>query len=90
MLILGGSMLWGAAFLPHGYCFLWQPQLVIAHVTADAVIAASYLSISVGIFVFVRKRTNLEYRNVFFLFAAFIVACIALLPQRPAARTAAS
>jgi PAS domain S-box-containing protein len=63
------------AFLPHGYCFLWQPELLIADVTADAVIAVSYLSIPAGLFVFARKRTDLEYKPLFLLFAAFIVAC---------------
>src|SRR5262245_2834756 len=68
--------LFGAAsFVPHGYCLLWRPDLVAMHALSDAVIAVSYLSIPMALAVFVRRRVDLEYKWVFWLFAAFIVAC---------------
>ncbi len=34
---------------PHGFCLLWQPELVWTHVIADALIAAAYFSIPIAI-----------------------------------------
>ena len=68
--------LFGAAsFVPHGYCLLWRPDLVAMHALSDAVIAVSYFSIPMALAVFVRRRIDLEYKWVFWLFVAFIVAC---------------
>jgi hypothetical protein len=33
------------AFMPHGMCFLWRPELLWLHAFSDAVIALSYYSI---------------------------------------------
>jgi len=70
-----GNWFGDSTFVPHGYCLSWRPDLVAIHVFSDSVIAASYLSIPLGIAVFVRHRTDLLYKNIFWLFAAFIVAC---------------
>jgi PAS domain S-box-containing protein len=68
--------LFGAAsFMPHGYCLLWRPDLVALHAVSDLVTAAAYFAIPVGILVFQRRRSDLEYRWLFRLFAAFIFAC---------------
>jgi diguanylate cyclase (GGDEF)-like protein/PAS domain S-box-containing protein len=68
--------LFGAAsFVPHGYCLLWRPDLVALHATSDLVTAAAYFSIPAGLFVFQRRRTDLEYRWLLRLFVAFILAC---------------
>ena len=68
--------LFGAAsFVPHGYCLLWRPDLVAMHALSDVMIAASYFSIPMALTVFVRRRMDLEYKWVFWLFVAFIVAC---------------
>jgi hypothetical protein len=32
-------------FMPHGYCYLWNPGLVWLHVISDVLIATAYLSI---------------------------------------------
>lgn len=32
-------------FMPHGYCYLWNPGLVWLHVIFDTLIAASYFTI---------------------------------------------
>jgi two-component system cell cycle sensor histidine kinase/response regulator CckA len=60
----------------HGYCYLWNPSLVALHVSADSLIALSYLSISVtlGIFVY-RARRSLPFHWMFLAFGVFILAC---------------
>lgn len=65
----------GRKFAPHGYCLLWQPELIWTHVIADALIAASYFSIPLALIHFIRRRRDLGFSWVFWLFATFIVAC---------------
>jgi signal transduction histidine kinase/CheY-like chemotaxis protein len=65
----------GRRFAPHGYCLLWQPELVWTHVVADALIAAAYFSIPIALISFIRRRRDLEFSWIFWLFATFIVAC---------------
>lgn len=68
--------LFGAAsFVPHGYCLLWRPDLVAMHAVSDFVIALAYFAIPIGIWHFARRRTDLEFRGLFYLFAAFILCC---------------
>lgn len=63
------------SLLPHGLCLNWKPGLLALHVLSDGIIALSYFSIPFGIAYFVSRRTDLEYRWMFILFAAFILAC---------------
>jgi signal transduction histidine kinase/CheY-like chemotaxis protein len=60
---------------PHGYCLLWQPELIWTHVIADALIAAAYFSIPIAILRFVTGRPDIEFSWIFWLFALFIIAC---------------
>lgn len=62
-------------FLPHGYCLVWQPRLLLLHVISDSLIALAYYSIPVGIAYFVGARRDLAYRWMFMLFSLFIFAC---------------
>jgi signal transduction histidine kinase len=62
-------------FMPHGYCFEWRPSVLWLHVTSDFTIAVSYFGISLLLFYFVRKRRNLPFQLLFFLFSAFIILC---------------
>ena len=64
-----------AAFMPHGYCLLWRPDLVAIHAISDGLIAMSYFAIPFGLWYFARRREDLEFKPVFFLFAAFILFC---------------
>ena len=64
-----------AAFVPHGYCLLWRPDLVALHAVSDAVTAAAYFSIPAAILVFLRRRRDLDYPWLAALFATFILAC---------------
>jgi signal transduction histidine kinase len=72
---LGSLLDAGRDLAPHGYCLLWQPELVWTHVVADALIAAAYFSIPIAIVRFVRARQDVEFSWIFWLFALFILAC---------------
>ncbi|XGV96505.1 MAG: PAS domain S-box protein [Leptolyngbya sp. BL-A-14] len=63
------------AFIPHGHCYLWQPELVGLHLLSDGLTALAYYSIPLTLFYFVRKRADLPFTWLFLLFSAFIVAC---------------
>jgi signal transduction histidine kinase len=63
-------------FHPHGYCYLWRPGLVTAHVVSDALIGLSYIAISATLIYLVwRARRLLPFSWVFVAFGVFIVAC---------------
>ncbi|MFM9890681.1 MAG: PAS domain S-box protein [Rickettsiales bacterium] len=62
-------------FMPHGHCFLWQPEILWLHVLADAGVAGAYFSIPFALYYFVRKRRDLPFPKIFLLFGAFILLC---------------
>jgi PAS domain S-box-containing protein len=62
-------------YMPHGYCFMWNPGLVGLHVISDSLIALSYLSIPFTLVYFVRKRRDLPFHWIFVCFGVFILAC---------------
>src|SRR6266478_5681349 len=64
-----------AGLTPHGFCLLWRPELIWLHVGADAVIGLSYYSIPLALVYFVTKRTDIAFSWIFWMFAAFILAC---------------
>lgn len=65
----------GAAFMPHGQCYLWKPELLTLHAISDGLIALAYYSIPIIILHFVRKRRDIPFPAIFLMFGAFIVAC---------------
>ncbi|MGZ5231422.1 MAG: sensor histidine kinase [Burkholderiales bacterium] len=69
------SKLFSPDFMPHGYCYLWQPGIVWLHATSDALIALSYYLIPLVLIYFVRKRTDLPFNWIFVMFGIFILAC---------------
>ena len=62
-------------FAPHGMCFLWDPYLLWLHVISDILIFSAYYSIPLGLVYFARRRKDIEFRWLFVMFAAFILAC---------------
>lgn len=62
-------------FMPHGYCLQWRPDILWLNVISDLLIASAYFSIPIALILFVRKRKDIQFRGVFFLFAAFILFC---------------
>ena len=61
--------------MPHGHCFLWQPEILWLHVLADAGVALAYFSIPLALYYFVRRRPDLPFPRIFLLFGAFILLC---------------
>lgn len=64
-----------SAFLPHGVCLDWRPDLVALHAASDAGIFLAYSTIPAALLYFTRERRDLVYKPIFYLFAAFILAC---------------
>ncbi|WP_019503749.1 PAS domain S-box protein [Pleurocapsa sp. PCC 7319] len=64
-----------ASFMPHGMCYLWKPGLVGLHLVGDGIIALSYFSIPITLMYILRKRTDIPFNSIFWLFAAFILFC---------------
>lgn len=61
--------------MPHGICLLWGRGIMGLHILSDALTALAYYSIPFSLGYLVRRRTDLVYRWMFLLFAAFILAC---------------
>ncbi len=61
--------------MPHGFCFLWKPEIVWLHVIADALIALAYFSIPLALWYFARKRPDMPFHKLMLMFAAFICLC---------------
>lgn len=71
------ELLHHASFMPHGMCYLWQPDVLFLHVISDGFIALAYLTIPFSLLWFVRKRKDLQFNWMFVCFAIFIIACSA-------------
>ena len=62
-------------FMPHGMCYLWCLDILLMHVVSDFVIGVAYFSIPLVLWIFSRRRPDLMYRPVAYLFIAFILFC---------------
>jgi len=62
-------------FIPHGHCYLWTPELLWTLVIAEAIITLAYFSIPFALLLFVRKRKDLQFNWIFYLFSLFIFSC---------------
>jgi signal transduction histidine kinase/ActR/RegA family two-component response regulator len=62
-------------FLPHGFCFTWDPALMWTHVVSDTLIGLAYISIPTTLLHLVRKRADMPFDWIVMLFATFIVSC---------------
>jgi two-component system sensor kinase FixL len=62
-------------FMPHGYCFEWRPEVLFLHVTSDACIGFAYYCIPLVLVYFIRKRKDLPFPGILWLFSAFILLC---------------
>ncbi len=60
---------------PHGFCLTWKPWLIWTHAFADVAIGFAYFSIAFAPATFVRRRRDLVFRPVLWLFAAVILLC---------------
>lgn len=64
-----------ASYMPHGYCLLWDPWLVLLYVASDALIVLAYFAIPGALMMFLKRRPDIRYRGLVALFAAFILLC---------------
>ncbi len=62
-------------FMPHGFCFEWRPSVLWLHVLSDVGTAIAYFGIGILLFYFTRKRRDVPFQLLFWLFASFIVLC---------------
>ncbi|WP_196492498.1 PAS domain-containing protein [Psychrosphaera haliotis] len=62
-------------YMPHGHCYMWQPHILWTNVIADLLIAAAYFSIPVALMVFAKRRPDMGYQKVVWLFSLFILCC---------------
>ncbi len=60
---------------PHGFCLLWDPGLLWTYAISDIGTGVAYFTIPLALTVFVRRRRDLVFRPIFWLFAAFILLC---------------
>ncbi|WP_229714507.1 sensor histidine kinase [Aquisalinus luteolus] len=63
------------SYVAHGYCLMWKPWLVGLHGLSDILTALAYFAIPVAIFIFVKRRGDLEMKNLAWMFVAFITMC---------------
>ena len=62
-------------FMPHGHCFFWRPDVLWLNVGSDLVIALAYYSIPLALVAFVRRRPDVTFGFLFWMFGAFIFLC---------------
>ena len=68
------TKLFSADFMAHALC-LRTPDLIRLHAISDAVVAFSYFVIPLALLQLVRRRKDLVFNGIFFLFAVFIMSC---------------
>jgi PAS domain S-box-containing protein len=61
--------------MAHGYCVLWDSWTVTTHVSADILIALSYLAITLTLFSVTRAAKDYEFNWLIILGGAFILSC---------------
>jgi len=71
----GAHPLSANGFMPHGFCFLWRPDVLWLHVLSDGTIAAAYYCIPLVLMFFIRRRRDLPFPAIFWMFSAFILLC---------------
>jgi PAS domain S-box-containing protein len=69
------EQLFSPHFMPHGYCYMWDPRIVWLHVISDGLIAVAYYCIPIILIYFIRKNRSLPLNKIFWMFGAFILAC---------------
>ena len=60
---------------PHGYCLLWEPGLIWLYAVSDAIIALAYFCIPLTLVIVGKRRNDLIFRPLLWLFAVFILLC---------------
>src|SRR3984893_16306902 len=69
------KLLFSSDFLPHGTCYLWDPHIVWLHVISDSLITLAYYCIPLALVYLLRKRRDLPFNWIFWMFGLFILGC---------------
>jgi PAS domain S-box-containing protein len=70
------SWLWNPSGLtPHGFCLLWEPGLIWTYAMSDLFIGIAYFTIPLALAILARRRRDLVFKPLFWLFAGFILLC---------------
>src|SRR5258708_36860204 len=69
------NRLFSSDFMPHGYCYLWRPEIVWLHAISDGTITVAYYLIPLALIYFVCKRKDLPFHWIFLMFGIFIFGC---------------
>ncbi len=64
-----------SGYMPHGYCLLWHPLLILVYGGSDVLIFLAYSAIPFALMRFIRLRPGLGYNHLVVLFASFILLC---------------
>jgi signal transduction histidine kinase/CheY-like chemotaxis protein len=72
---IGNWLFNSAGLTAHGFCLLWEPGLIWTYAISDTAIALAYFSIPLALAVIARRRKDLVFRPLLWLFAAFILLC---------------
>lgn len=75
MLDLLNNIFFSRQYIPHGHCYLWQPELLWLHVLSDLFIALAYYSIPLLLIYFIGQREDVPFKGIFVLFSLFILSC---------------
>ena len=62
-------------FVPCWQCGLWSSQLGWLHIISDVLICLAYLAIPALILFLLKRRGDIPFPGILWLFGAFIVAC---------------
>ena len=64
-----------SGFVPRRVCGNWSTELILLHNISDGLIWLSYLAIPVVLIYFIRRRRDMPFPWIFWLFGAFIIFC---------------
>ena len=64
-----------SGFVPRRVCGNWSTELILLHNISDGLIWLSYLAIPVVLIYFIRRRRDMPFPWIFWLFGAFIICC---------------
>ena len=62
--------LFSSDFMPHGFCYLWDPRILCLHVISDGLIVLSYYCIPIVAIYFIRKNRDLPFSRVLWMLGA--------------------
>lgn len=62
-------------FVPRWQCGAWPPALGWTHIVSDLLVFAAYAAIPLSLFYFLRRRRDVPFTGVFWLFILFILSC---------------